>query len=169
MPVNIDVFLRRPRRKQSGGARSRNIQSAFAAFAAAHGEDHRIRLTAKSPLLIHIGYALFGRKPCDKGICQDPDAAGARFVKKAACVFGARHTFPKPCKPEPVVNALLQDPARLALAFQNDKVAHAGIIRRNRRRKPCRAAADDDKLLSHSSPPVMTYDLPPFFVTSSAL
>ena len=155
----LTMPLRRAGSEYAGRTVARRADGAAGTFAAAHGEDDRLALYGDE--------AVFRADSRDGFIFMDvenhriDEDFDFRFilyqVVASLRVARAGQLFLEVMQAEAVVDALLENAARFAVAFEDEDFLRAVFPSAVCGRKTCRAAADDDNIIQLFS----HYALPP--------
>ena len=155
---HIDIALRGPGGKDTGGPVARDGDSAAGTLPAAHRQYNGAGF--------QLGIAFLGIDAADSavrgnfhyhGIQQDFRFGLPQQRDKAARIFRSGQLLPEAVQPKSVVDALVQDAAQLLIPFDHQYLFGTVIAGGTGGRQPGRAAADhDDVVLLHSpSPPLV--------------
>ena len=157
--LEVDVLLRRSCTVNACGASARNVESTAGTLAAAHGKNDRLCLELEHTALgVGSGhYAVGGdvKHHCTEHI---GDIFGKHFFFVTPSVFGTCQLLAKAVQTKSVVNALLQNAAKLFVAFKNEQITNACLVSRQSRTHTGRTAANNHKIdLSHLCAPPFVF------------
>ena len=147
-PLDVHEPLRGARGIDARGAEPRDAEGAGGALAAPHGEHDGARTNPLEPTR--------GGDAGDGTVCREVDhhapelnldAGVVGQALKAVGVLGAGQLLFERDKPEPVVDALVEDAAELLVALDDEDLAGAGRARGGGSGETRGASADDDHVI----------------------
>ena len=157
--LEVDVFLCRTCAVNACGACACNVERTAGALAAAHCKNDCLCLELEYAALgIGSRYYAVGGDVKHHCVKKEGNALGVHFFFITPSVLGAGQLLAKAMQTKAVVNALLQNAAKLFVTFQNQKVANACIVCCQSRTHACRATANNYKInFSHISEPPLFF------------
>ena len=157
--LQVDVALRHTGGIYARRTMTRRGQRAAGTFAAAHGQQHSIRLELHQAMVPAGGGDDLIARHIQHGAVGDGFNPGfLHHVDEALGIFRAGEGLAEARQTEAVVDTLAQDAAQHALTLEDEDVVHALFLQAQGCGKASRAAAYDDGLLmDHACSPPLTW------------